>query len=76
MPLGEHAAHWFSYIGEVIRGVPLYHPSWLNVPKERKAALIADIKTQFDLRPHMESPDWTKIHAGIQQHLQKAYNTN
>ncbi|GJU47309.1 F-box domain containing protein [Tanacetum coccineum] len=24
----------------------------------------------------MESPDWTEIEAGIQQHLQKAYNTN
>nr|GEV66054.1 reverse transcriptase zinc-binding domain-containing protein [Tanacetum cinerariifolium] len=32
--------------------------------------------TQFDLRSHMESPDWTEINAGIQQHLQKAYNTN
>ncbi|GJS79942.1 hypothetical protein Tco_0729823 [Tanacetum coccineum] len=32
--------------------------------------------TQFDLRPHMESPEWTEINAGIQQHLQKAYNTN
>nr|GFB42132.1 hypothetical protein [Tanacetum cinerariifolium] len=43
MPLGDHAAHWASYIGEVIRGVPLYYPSWLKVPKERKAALITDI---------------------------------
>ncbi|GKC54027.1 zinc finger, CCHC-type containing protein [Tanacetum coccineum] len=76
MPLGDHAAHWSSYIGEVIRGVPLYYPSWLKVPKERKAALITDIGTQFDLRPHMESPDWTEINAGIQQHLQKEYNTN
>nr|GFC10336.1 hypothetical protein [Tanacetum cinerariifolium] len=33
-------------------------------------------ETQFDLRPHMESPDWTEINADIQQHLQKAYNTN
>nr|GFA04273.1 hypothetical protein [Tanacetum cinerariifolium] len=33
-------------------------------------------ETQFDLKPHMESPDWTEIDAGIQQHLQKAYNTN
>nr|GEZ67264.1 hypothetical protein [Tanacetum cinerariifolium] len=24
----------------------------------------------------MESPNWTEINAGIQQHLQKAYNTN
>ncbi|GKA76577.1 hypothetical protein Tco_0783038 [Tanacetum coccineum] len=31
-------------IGEVIRGVPLYYPSWLKVPKERKAALITDIR--------------------------------
>ncbi|GJY84125.1 hypothetical protein Tco_0497501, partial [Tanacetum coccineum] len=76
MPLGDHAAHWSSYIGEVIRGVPLYYPSWLKVPKERKATLITDIGTQFDLRSHMESPDWTEIDAGIQQHLQKAYNTN
>nr|GEY73821.1 hypothetical protein [Tanacetum cinerariifolium] len=76
MPFGDYAAHWSSYIGEVIRGVPLYYPSWLKVPKERKAALITDIGTQFDLRPHMESPDWTEIDAGIQQHLQKAYNTN
>nr|GEY89332.1 hypothetical protein [Tanacetum cinerariifolium] len=76
MPLGDHAAHWSSYIGEVIRGVPLYYPSWLKVPKDCKAALITDIRTQFDLRPHMKSPDWTEINAGIQQHLQKAYNTN
>nr|GFD16124.1 hypothetical protein [Tanacetum cinerariifolium] len=65
MPLGDHAAHWSSYIEEVIRGVPLYYPSWLKVPKERKAALIPDIGTQFDLRPHMESPNWTEINAGI-----------
>ncbi|GJX91152.1 hypothetical protein Tco_0344478 [Tanacetum coccineum] len=76
MPLDDHAAHWSSYIGEVIRGVPLYYPSWLKVLKERKAALITSIGTQFDPRPHMESPDWTEINADIQQHLQKAYNTN
>nr|GEZ44644.1 hypothetical protein [Tanacetum cinerariifolium] len=32
--------------------------------------------TEYDLRPHMESPDWTEINASIQQQLQKAYNTN
>nr|GEZ61300.1 hypothetical protein [Tanacetum cinerariifolium] len=46
MPLGDHVTHWSSYIGEVIRGVPLYYPSWLKVPKERKAALITDIGKQ------------------------------
>nr|GEX64474.1 hypothetical protein [Tanacetum cinerariifolium] len=43
IPFGDHAAHWSSYIGEVIRGVPLYYPFWLKAPKERKAALITDI---------------------------------
>ncbi|GJV92292.1 hypothetical protein Tco_1540105 [Tanacetum coccineum] len=77
LPLDDYAAHWSSYIGEVIRGVPLYYPSWLKVPKEWKAALITDIGTQFDLRPHMKSPDWTEINAGfLDSHLQKAYNTN
>nr|GEX87562.1 hypothetical protein [Tanacetum cinerariifolium] len=76
MPLSDHEMHWSSYIGEVIRGVPLYYHTWLKVPKEWKAALIADIRTQFDLRPHIESLNWTVIEAGIQQHLQKAYNTN
>nr|GFC65505.1 hypothetical protein [Tanacetum cinerariifolium] len=47
MPLGDHAAHWSSYIEEVIRGVPLYYPSWLNVPKERKATLIIDIGVSY-----------------------------
>nr|GFD28973.1 hypothetical protein [Tanacetum cinerariifolium] len=44
MPLGDHAAHWSSYIGKVIKGVPFYYPYWLKVTKERKAALITDIE--------------------------------
>ncbi|GKE52397.1 hypothetical protein Tco_1487553 [Tanacetum coccineum] len=42
-PLGPHAAHWSNYIGEVVRSVPLYYPSWEKVPKERKAAIILEI---------------------------------
>nr|GEW45272.1 hypothetical protein [Tanacetum cinerariifolium] len=44
--------------------------------KDTKGPVPIRFETQFDLRQHMESPDWTEIHAGIQQHLQKAYNTN
>ncbi|GKF19149.1 hypothetical protein Tco_0067787, partial [Tanacetum coccineum] len=76
IPLGDHPSHWSNYLGELIREMPLYYPSWQKVPAERKAAIVTKIGTQFDLRPHMESPDWTEINAGIQQHLQKAYNTN
>ncbi|GJW45774.1 hypothetical protein Tco_0077420 [Tanacetum coccineum] len=75
-PLGPHAANWSNYIGEVVRSVPLYYPSWEKVPKERKAAIISEIGTLFDLRPHMDSSCWTEIYEGINQHLQKAYNTN
>ncbi|GKA67394.1 zinc finger, CCHC-type containing protein [Tanacetum coccineum] len=66
-PLGPHAAHWSNYIGEVIR---------TKVPKERKAALISNIGTLFDLRPHKESPRSSDIYEGINMHLQKSYNTN
>ncbi|GJR17965.1 retrotransposon protein, putative, ty3-gypsy subclass [Tanacetum coccineum] len=51
-------------------------PSWQKVPAEQKAAILTKIGTQFDLKPHMQSQRWTDINAGIQQHLQKLYNTN
>ncbi|GKC58339.1 hypothetical protein Tco_1085937, partial [Tanacetum coccineum] len=44
------------------------------MPPERKAGVVAKIRTQFDLRPHMEFDRWPQIYAGIQQHLQKIYN--
>ncbi|GJV66467.1 hypothetical protein Tco_1481976 [Tanacetum coccineum] len=53
-----------------VRIVPLH----TMYPPVAWAALLTE--TEFDLRSHMESPDWTEINAGIQQHLQKAYNTN
>ncbi|GJT22239.1 hypothetical protein Tco_0892176 [Tanacetum coccineum] len=28
MPLGEHAAHWANYLGELVRELPLHYPSW------------------------------------------------
>nr|GFA35074.1 RNA-directed DNA polymerase homolog [Tanacetum cinerariifolium] len=62
MPLSDHASHWSNYLGELIRKMPLYYPFWQ--------------KTQFDLKPHMQSQRWTDINAVIQQHLQKLYNTN
>ncbi|GKB53808.1 retrotransposon protein, putative, ty3-gypsy subclass [Tanacetum coccineum] len=76
MPFGDHATHWSNYLGELIREMPLYYPSWRQVPAERKAAILAKIRTQFDLKPHMQSQRWTDINAGIQQHSQKLYNTN
>ncbi|GKA20857.1 hypothetical protein Tco_0700846 [Tanacetum coccineum] len=74
MPLGDHAAHWANYLGELVRELPLHYPSWRQMPPERKAGVVANIGTQFDLRPHMESDRWPQIYAGIQQHLQKIYN--
>ncbi|GJU92938.1 hypothetical protein Tco_1317694 [Tanacetum coccineum] len=74
MPLGDHAAHWANYLGELVRELPLHYPSWRQMSPEQKAGVVAKIGTQFDLRPHMESDRWPQIYAGIQQHLQKIYN--
>ncbi|GKD26307.1 hypothetical protein Tco_1232521, partial [Tanacetum coccineum] len=76
MPLDDHAAHWANYLGELVRELPMHYPSWRQVSAERKAGVLAKIGNQFDLKPHMESERWTKIHTGIQQHLQKIYNGN
>nr|GEX81929.1 hypothetical protein [Tanacetum cinerariifolium] len=61
MPLGDHAAHWANYLGELVRELPLHYPSWCQMPPERKARVVAKIETQFDLRLHMESDRWTQI---------------
>nr|GEV69280.1 hypothetical protein [Tanacetum cinerariifolium] len=55
IPLGDHAAHWANYLGELVRELPLHYPSWHQMPPERKAGVVAKIGTQFDLRTHMES---------------------
>nr|GEZ98110.1 hypothetical protein [Tanacetum cinerariifolium] len=76
MPLGEHASHWYNYLRELIKEMPLYYPSWKKVPTKRKATIVTKIRMQFDLKPHMQSQRCTCINVGIQQHLQKLYNTN
>ncbi|GKC19929.1 hypothetical protein Tco_1022079 [Tanacetum coccineum] len=37
MPLSDHAAHWANYLGELVRELPLHHPSWRQVSPEQKA---------------------------------------
>ncbi|GJT25370.1 hypothetical protein Tco_0895307 [Tanacetum coccineum] len=66
MPLGDHAAHWANYLGELVRELPLHYPSWCQIMPERKARVMAKIRTQFDLCPHMESDHCLQIYAGIQ----------
>ncbi|GKA26013.1 hypothetical protein Tco_0712122 [Tanacetum coccineum] len=43
MPLGDHAAHWANYLGELVRELPLHYPSWRQIPSERKAKVVANI---------------------------------
>ncbi|GJZ28807.1 hypothetical protein Tco_0573454 [Tanacetum coccineum] len=43
MPLGDHAAHWANYLGELVRELPLHYPSWLQMPPEWKAGVVAKI---------------------------------
>ncbi|GKA20093.1 reverse transcriptase domain-containing protein [Tanacetum coccineum] len=74
MPLDDHAVHWSNYLKELVKELPLHYPSWHQMPSERKAGVVAKIRTQFDLGPHMEFDRWPQIYEGIQQHLQKIYN--
>nr|GEX38342.1 hypothetical protein [Tanacetum cinerariifolium] len=43
MPLGDHAAYWANYLGELVRELPLHYPSWRQMPPERKAGVVAKI---------------------------------
>nr|GFC65124.1 hypothetical protein [Tanacetum cinerariifolium] len=44
MPFGDHTAHWANYLGELVWELPLYYPSWRQMPPERKAAVVAKIE--------------------------------
>ncbi|GKC05852.1 ribonuclease H-like domain-containing protein [Tanacetum coccineum] len=48
MPLGDHASHWSNYLGELIREMSLYYPSWKKVPAKRKAAILTKIGVNWD----------------------------
>nr|GEY14299.1 DNA-binding pseudobarrel domain-containing protein [Tanacetum cinerariifolium] len=48
MPLGEHASHWSNYLGELIREMPLYYPSWQKVSTERKIGIL---RSRFGMIP-------------------------
>ncbi|GJR61656.1 hypothetical protein Tco_1503818 [Tanacetum coccineum] len=61
---------------KIIDGDAFALPFLEPVLAERKAGLVAKIRTQFDLKLHMQSQRWTDINAGIQQHLQELYSTN
>nr|GEU42317.1 hypothetical protein [Tanacetum cinerariifolium] len=37
---------------------------------------VAEVVTQFDLQPHMQSELWPDIRKGIDQHLGKIYTKN
>nr|GEW43681.1 hypothetical protein [Tanacetum cinerariifolium] len=50
MPLGDHAAHWANYLGELVRKLPLHYPSWRQMPPERKAGVVAKIGNSLWVR--------------------------
>ncbi|GKA71506.1 hypothetical protein Tco_0777645 [Tanacetum coccineum] len=62
MPLGDHAAHWANYLGELVRELPLHYPSWRQMsPEQQKAGVVAKIGIpSIDLVTHMESEPWPK----------------
>ncbi|GJR15764.1 hypothetical protein Tco_0798416 [Tanacetum coccineum] len=43
VPTGPYSTQWGNYFGEMIRSIPLYHPSWQKVPAGDKARLMATL---------------------------------
>nr|GEU65277.1 hypothetical protein [Tanacetum cinerariifolium] len=76
MPFGDHAPHWANLLGEIVREFPMHFRSWHNILEERKAVVLGNIRTQFDLTTHMQSDLWPKIKKGIEQHLANIYTDN
>ncbi|GJW40890.1 hypothetical protein Tco_0066735 [Tanacetum coccineum] len=76
MPLGDHAAHWSNLLKEIVRNFLMYYPSWRHIEPERKAGVIGNIRSQFDLSSLLHSPNWPKIQKGNEQQLAKIYTNN
>ncbi|GJU14449.1 retrotransposon gag domain, retroviral aspartyl protease [Tanacetum coccineum] len=58
MPLDDHAAHWANYLGELIRELPLHHPSWHQVPPEQKAGVMAKIEIYNGKKAALKERHW------------------
>ncbi|GKB05701.1 hypothetical protein Tco_0833896 [Tanacetum coccineum] len=76
LPLDDHSSHWANLLGEIVREFPMHFGSWHNIPAKRKARVLKNIRTQFDLKSHMQSELWLQIKKGIDQHLDKIYTDN
>ncbi|GJW41003.1 hypothetical protein Tco_0066848 [Tanacetum coccineum] len=59
-----------------MRDFLMYYPSWRHIEPKRKAGVIGNIRSQFDLSSHLQSPNWPKIQKGIKQQLVKIYTNN
>ncbi|GKF12561.1 hypothetical protein Tco_0050487, partial [Tanacetum coccineum] len=56
MPLGEHAAHWANYLGELVRELLLHYPSWRHGSDWGKPSLTCvptwnPIASHLSMRP-------------------------
>nr|GEU49541.1 retrovirus-related Pol polyprotein from transposon TNT 1-94 [Tanacetum cinerariifolium] len=59
MPLGNHAAHWANYLEEHVRKLPLYYPSWRQMPLEQKAGVVEKIGAALKERYWVPEEDGT-----------------
>ncbi|GKF96534.1 hypothetical protein Tco_0289269, partial [Tanacetum coccineum] len=58
MPLGEHAAHWANYLGELVQELPLHYPFWRQVPAEQKAGVMAHIGIYSGKNADLKERHW------------------
>ncbi|GJW05818.1 hypothetical protein Tco_1568241 [Tanacetum coccineum] len=60
MPLGEHAAHWANYLGELVRELPLHYPSWRQC-RRTEGGVMSRIGS---LRNIFEAIGWAQLRSG------------
>ncbi|GJR27461.1 zinc finger, PHD-type containing protein [Tanacetum coccineum] len=64
MPLGDHAAHWANYLGELVRELPLHYPSWRQMPPKRKAGVWQRLGPSLTCLSINGIRLWPQIYAG------------
>ncbi|GJS94731.1 hypothetical protein Tco_0801699 [Tanacetum coccineum] len=60
VPTGPYSTQWGNYFGEMIRSIPLYHPSWQKVPAGDKARLMATLGSTRGKPDEYTDDEWEK----------------
>ncbi|KAJ9545041.1 hypothetical protein OSB04_024748 [Centaurea solstitialis] len=73
MLIGLNSAYYKSFIGNLMKELPLYYPRWDKVPTELKMPIMPKIQTYFDMEPHLRGPYSANIGLVVQRLCAESY---